>query len=176
LDNNCASTLIGQYMGALNNETAPIDEFNIENFQGGLECNIEELMQQEMNIDGLLDINIPLTAVSSSTVSNSVCNTVLMVDGSTTSTAATLAVQHQQLNQLQAQLQQQQIQQQHQQQQHHLQQQQQQQQQQLPSMLNNNNNTMSTGLELPTQVPTANLNARVQYSQQSVVTPPSWVH
>ena len=132
-------------------------------------------MQQEINIDGLLDINIPLTAVSSSTVSNSVCNTGLMVDGSTTTTAATLAVQHQQLNQLQAQLQQQQIQQQQHQQQHHLQQQQQQ-QQQLPSMLNNNNNTMTTGLELSTQVPTANLNARVQYSQQSVVTPPSWVH
>ena len=132
-------------------------------------------MQQEINIDGLLDINIPLTAVSSSTVNSSVCNTGLMVDGSTTTTAATLAAQHQQLNQLQAQLQQQQIQQQHQQQQHHLQQQQQQ-QQQLPSMLNNNNNTMTTGLELPTQVPTANLNARVQYSQQNVVTPPSWVH
>ncbi|KAI9580563.1 hypothetical protein GQX74_012644 [Glossina fuscipes] len=41
-DNNCASTLIGQCMEALNNET-PIVEFNIDNFQGGLECNIEEI-------------------------------------------------------------------------------------------------------------------------------------
>lgn len=122
-------------------------------------------MQQEINIDGLLDINIPLTAVNSSTGSNSACNTGLMVTGSTATTAASGLTTQQQLNQLHAQLQQQQ------------QQHQQQQQQQLPSMLNNNNNTsMTTGLELSTQVPTANLNARVQYSQQSVVTPPSWVH
>lgn len=125
-----------------------------------------QLMQQEINIDGLLDINIPLTGVNSSTGSNSVCNSGLMVGGTTTTTAASvLNTQQQQLNQLQAQLQQQQ----QQQQQHHH-------QQQLPSMLNNNTTTMTTGLELPTQTPTANLNARVQYSQQSVVTPPSWVH
>uniref|UniRef100_W8AXZ2 Forkhead box protein O n=1 Tax=Ceratitis capitata TaxID=7213 RepID=W8AXZ2_CERCA len=42
---------------------------------------------------------------------------------------------------------------------------------------NNNNNNNSNVLELPTAAQTqTNLNARVQYSQASVVTPPSWVH
>ncbi|XP_055847553.1 forkhead box protein O isoform X2 [Episyrphus balteatus] len=63
LEDNCASTLIGQCMEALNNQTQ-IDEFTIDNFHGGIECNIEELIQQEMSIDGLLDINIPLATLN----------------------------------------------------------------------------------------------------------------
>jgi len=44
LDNNCASTLIGQCLEVLNNEAQPIDEFNLENFPvGNLECNVEEV-------------------------------------------------------------------------------------------------------------------------------------
>ncbi|XP_037891722.1 forkhead box protein O [Glossina fuscipes] len=171
-DNNCASTLIGQCMEALNNET-PIVEFNIDNFQGGLECNIEELMQHEMSIDGLLDINIPLTAVSSNASTNTLNSSnnglIGCVNTANNITAADMVTAHQQLNQLQAQLQQQQ-----QQQQSHSQQQ----SQQLPPLLNSGNNTaaLTSGLELSTQSSGANMNARVQYTQSSVVTPPSWVH
>ena len=42
ISDNTASTLIGQCMEALNNQTQ-IDDFNIENFHGGLECNLEEV-------------------------------------------------------------------------------------------------------------------------------------
>lgn len=37
---------MGQYLGALNDEPTQIEEFNIENFQGGLECNVEEVRQK----------------------------------------------------------------------------------------------------------------------------------
>ncbi|KAL5273182.1 FOXO3 family protein [Megaselia abdita] len=54
-----ASTLIGQGQ--------------LDTFKGGLECNIEELIQQEMNIDGLLDISIPFNASNQATsVTNNV--------------------------------------------------------------------------------------------------------
>ncbi|XP_031624536.1 forkhead box protein O isoform X2 [Contarinia nasturtii] len=54
------STLMGQFMEALNSQTNLDDlNLNIDSFQGGLECNVDELIQQELNIDGLLDINIP---------------------------------------------------------------------------------------------------------------------
>ncbi|XP_011177773.1 forkhead box protein O isoform X1 [Zeugodacus cucurbitae] len=168
-DNNCASTLIGQCMEALNNEPQ-IDEFTLDSFQPGLDCNLEELIRQEMSIDGMLDINIPFTADPSS-VANDTANLVNSALGGANNTHQQQQQQHQQqLNQLQAQLPQQQ--------------QQQQQQQLMPSLLNsiasnnnNNNNNNSNMLELPTATPTqTNLNARVQYSQASVVTPPSWVH
>ncbi|KAH8268365.1 hypothetical protein KR026_005907 [Drosophila bipectinata] len=162
-DNNCASTLIGQCLEVLNSEAQPIDEFNLENFPvGNLECNVEELLQQEMSYGGLLDINIPLASVNTNLVNSSA-----PISNITTSTGTSLA-----LNQLQAQLQQQQ-----QQQQQLQQQQQHQQHQQQQLLLNNNNNTSSNNLELATQTSSTNLNARVQYSQPSVVTsPPSWVH
>ncbi|XP_030370018.1 forkhead box protein O isoform X2 [Scaptodrosophila lebanonensis] len=156
-----SSNLEGQCLEALNNEAQQIDEFNLENFQGGLECNVEELLQQEMNYDGLLDINIPLATVPAPNV--------ILANNSTTTTSTTLnpalatavssgSSSAAQLNQL---LQQQQ--------------QQQHQQQQQQVLLNNNNNS----LELSAQTQSTNLNAArvVQYSQPSVVTsPPSWVH
>ncbi|XP_055325940.1 forkhead box protein O-like isoform X3 [Sitodiplosis mosellana] len=56
------STLMGQFMEALNSQTNLDDlNLNIDSFQGGLECNVDELIQQELNIDGLLDINIPIS-------------------------------------------------------------------------------------------------------------------
>lgn len=56
------STLMGQFMEALNGQTNLDDlNLNIDSFQGGLECNVDELIQQELNIDGLLDINIPIS-------------------------------------------------------------------------------------------------------------------
>ncbi|KAH8278874.1 hypothetical protein KR018_010692 [Drosophila ironensis] len=167
-DNNCASTLIGQCLEALNSDAQPIDEFNLENFPvGNLECNVEELLQQEMSYDGLLDINIPLPSVN-----NSLVNSGAALNSLSTSTGSSLS-----LNQLQAQLQHQHQQQQQQQQLQQQQQQQQQQHQQQLLLANNNNNNSSSSLELATQTPSTNLNARVQYSQPSVVTsPPSWVH
>ncbi|ALC46083.1 foxo, partial [Drosophila busckii] len=36
------ASLDGQCLEALNNESQQIDEFNLENFHGGLECNVEE--------------------------------------------------------------------------------------------------------------------------------------
>ncbi|EDW24594.1 GL24235 [Drosophila persimilis] len=179
----------GQCLEVLNNEAQPIDEFNLENFPvGNLECNVEELLQQEMSYDGLLDINIPLANVStnaplvslvnnSTTLSSSSSN----LSGSTTTLSSSSLSAAVQLNQLQAQLQQQQ---QQQQQQQHLQQQQQQHHQHQQQLLlnnnnnNNNNNSSNSSLDLATQTAATNLNAaRVQYSQPSVVTsPPSWVH
>lgn len=81
---------MGQFIEALNNQTNLDDlNLNIDSFQGGLECNVDEviyrlsmclfslfshkilsiffsirntqLIQQELNIDGLLDINIPIS-------------------------------------------------------------------------------------------------------------------
>ncbi|XP_068155992.1 forkhead box protein O [Drosophila tropicalis] len=179
-DNNCASTLIGQCLEVLNNEAQPIDEFNLENFPvENLECNMEELLQQEMSYDGLLDINIPLAAVSTNApLVNLINNSSTTISsssniGCSTTTSSSSLSASAQLNQLQAQLQQQ-----HQQQQQAQQQQQQQQlQQQQQQLLLNNNNNNNNSLELATQTASANLNARVQYSQPSVVTsPPSWVH
>lgn len=54
------SNLDGQCMDAVSSQTQ-LEEFQIDNFQGGLECNIDELIQQEMNIDGRLDISIPFS-------------------------------------------------------------------------------------------------------------------
>ncbi|XP_067617885.1 forkhead box protein O [Eurosta solidaginis] len=174
---NCPSTFIGQCMEALNSGEQ-IDEFTLDNFQPGLECNLEELIRQEMSIDGTLDINIPL-ATDPTTVTNDSTNIVNNALGMTNSEQQQKQQQQQQqqqqqLNQLQIQL--------PQQQQHH---QQQQQPQLMPSLLNsinsnNNNNNINNSsnvLELPSSAQTqTNLNARVQYSQASVVTPPSWVH
>ncbi|XP_033163891.1 forkhead box protein O isoform X1 [Drosophila mauritiana] len=175
-DNNCASTLIGQCLEVLNNEAQPIDEFNLENFPvGNLECNVEELLQQEMSYGGLLDINIPLATVNTNLVNSSSgplsISNISNLSNISSNTGSSLS-----LNQLQAQLQQQQQQAQQQQQQQAQQQQQQHQQHQQQLLLNNNNNS-SSSLELATQTASTNLNARVQYSQPSVVTsPPSWVH
>jgi len=54
------STLMGQFMEVLNNQTNS-DDLNIDDFQGGLECDVDELIKQELSIDGMLDINIPMS-------------------------------------------------------------------------------------------------------------------
>ncbi|EDW42238.1 GM24148 [Drosophila sechellia] len=171
-----STSLEGQCLEVLNNEAQPIDEFNLENFPvGNLECNVEELLQQEMSYGGLLDINIPLATVNTNVV-NSSSGPLSISNISNLSNISSNSGSSLSLNQLQAQLQQQQQQAQQQQQQQAQQQQQQHQQHQQQLLLNNNNNG-SSSLELATQTVSTNLNARVQYSQPSVVTsPPSWVH
>ncbi|XP_074028904.1 forkhead box, sub-group O isoform X1 [Leptinotarsa decemlineata] len=54
------STMMGQLMGALNN-SAILDDLNInvESLQGGFECNVEELIKHELNMEGSLDFNFP---------------------------------------------------------------------------------------------------------------------
>ncbi|CAD7090410.1 unnamed protein product [Hermetia illucens] len=68
-EESAPSTLMGQFIEALNNQQTQIEEFNLDTFQGGLECNVEELIQQELSIDGLLDINIPITTSNQNTTS-----------------------------------------------------------------------------------------------------------
>lgn len=124
------STLMGQFMEALNSQTNLDDlGINLESFQGGLECNVDEVyinihindmiyvfmfnnnylmynlsfikiciyiycaqvIQSELNIDGLLDINIPITNHNSNgshtntTQSNSIGSISLPQTQSTTS-------------------------------------------------------------------------------------------
>lgn len=69
IEDNIPSTLMGQVIEALNSQPQ-IDEFNLDSFHGGLECNVEELIQQELSIDGLLDINIPITTTNQNTTSH----------------------------------------------------------------------------------------------------------
>lgn len=54
------STLMGQFMEVLNSQNDDLN--NIESIQGGLDCDVDELIQQELNIDGTLDINFPMTS------------------------------------------------------------------------------------------------------------------
>ncbi|KAL5283913.1 FOXO3.2 family protein [Megaselia abdita] len=91
LDDNSASTLIGQCMEALNSQT-PLDEFQLDTFTGGLECNIEELIQQEMNIDGLLDINIPFSVSNQSTtiINNQSSSTPTLLSNNNSPTTTSL--------------------------------------------------------------------------------------
>ncbi|KYB29255.1 Forkhead box protein O-like Protein [Tribolium castaneum] len=43
------STMMGQLMGALNNSTVLDDlNINVESFQGGFDCNVEELIKHEL--------------------------------------------------------------------------------------------------------------------------------
>lgn len=52
------STMMGQLMGALNNSTILDDlNINVESLQGGFDCNVEELIKHELNMDGSLDFN-----------------------------------------------------------------------------------------------------------------------
>ncbi|KAJ8926173.1 hypothetical protein NQ314_021481 [Rhamnusium bicolor] len=54
------STMMGQLMGALNNSTILDDlNINVESLQGGFECNVEELIKHELNMEGSLDFNFP---------------------------------------------------------------------------------------------------------------------
>lgn len=95
-------------MEALNNQTNLDDlNLNIDSFQGGLECNVDEvslltsiyhiskthffriskdkkkqffsqqLIQQELNIDGLLDINIPISTHYTGSHLNQTQNTTI---------------------------------------------------------------------------------------------------
>lgn len=43
LAESAPSTLMGQFIEALNNQQTQIEEFNLDTFQGGLECNVEEV-------------------------------------------------------------------------------------------------------------------------------------
>lgn len=54
------STMMGQMMAALNN-SAILDDLNInvESLQGGFDCNVEELINHELNMGGSLDFNFP---------------------------------------------------------------------------------------------------------------------
>ncbi|XP_008201201.1 forkhead box protein O isoform X2 [Tribolium castaneum] len=52
------STMMGQLMGALNNSTVLDDlNINVESFQGGFDCNVEELIKHELSMEGSLDFN-----------------------------------------------------------------------------------------------------------------------
>ncbi|XP_044258346.1 forkhead box protein O isoform X1 [Tribolium madens] len=54
------STMMGQLMGALNNSTVLDDlNINVESFQGGFDCNVEELIKHELSMEGSLDFNFP---------------------------------------------------------------------------------------------------------------------
>ncbi|XP_063704582.1 forkhead box protein O isoform X2 [Culicoides brevitarsis] len=62
-DSNTPQTLMGQFMNALNNSSpSNVDDLNIDvdGLQGGLECNVDEIIKQEFSIDGSLDFNFPL--------------------------------------------------------------------------------------------------------------------
>ncbi|KAJ8953776.1 hypothetical protein NQ318_015435 [Aromia moschata] len=52
------STMMGQLMGALHSSTA-IDEINInvDSLQGGFDCNVDEVINHTLNMDGNLDFN-----------------------------------------------------------------------------------------------------------------------
>lgn len=52
------STMMGQLMGALNN-SAILDDLNIniESFQGGFDCNVDEVIKHELSMEGSLDFN-----------------------------------------------------------------------------------------------------------------------
>lgn len=54
------STMMGQLMGALNSSTILDDlNINVESLQGGFDCNVEELIKHELNMEGSLDFNFP---------------------------------------------------------------------------------------------------------------------
>ena len=54
------STMMGQLMGALNSSTVLDDlNINVESFQGGFDCNVEELIKHELSMEGSLDFNFP---------------------------------------------------------------------------------------------------------------------
>ncbi|XP_023712611.2 forkhead box protein O isoform X3 [Cryptotermes secundus] len=52
------STMMGQLMGALNNNALLDDlNLNIETLHGGFDCNVEEVIKHELSMDGSLDFN-----------------------------------------------------------------------------------------------------------------------
>jgi len=57
-DTPAPSTMMGQLMGALNNNALLDDlNLNIETLQGGFDCNVEEVIKHELSMDGSLDFN-----------------------------------------------------------------------------------------------------------------------
>ncbi|XP_045480751.1 forkhead box protein O-like [Harmonia axyridis] len=50
-----ASTMMGQLMGALNQNQ--LDDLSIMELHGSFDCNVEELIKHELNMDGSLDFN-----------------------------------------------------------------------------------------------------------------------
>ncbi|KAL0280880.1 UNVERIFIED_CONTAM: hypothetical protein PYX00_002043 [Menopon gallinae] len=62
------STMMGQLMGALNDSTVLDDlTLNIESFQGGFNCNVDEVIKHELSMDGSLDFNFSHNQTSLST-------------------------------------------------------------------------------------------------------------
>uniref|UniRef100_U5EY80 Forkhead box protein O n=1 Tax=Corethrella appendiculata TaxID=1370023 RepID=U5EY80_9DIPT len=58
---NTPQTLMGQFMEALNNQTNLDDlNINLESFQGGLDCNVDEVIKHELSMEGSLDFNFPI--------------------------------------------------------------------------------------------------------------------
>lgn len=52
------STMMGQLMGALNNQQLLDDlNINIESLPGGFECNVDEVIKHELRMEGTLDFN-----------------------------------------------------------------------------------------------------------------------
>lgn len=49
------STMMGQYIGALN--VSDDLNINVESLQGGFDCNVEDIIQHELNTEGCLDFN-----------------------------------------------------------------------------------------------------------------------
>ncbi|XP_076257658.1 forkhead box, sub-group O isoform X7 [Rhynchophorus ferrugineus] len=49
------STMMGQYIGALN--VGDDLNINVESLQGGFDCNVEDIIQHELNAEGCLDFN-----------------------------------------------------------------------------------------------------------------------
>ncbi|XP_030755757.1 forkhead box protein O isoform X2 [Sitophilus oryzae] len=49
------STMMGQYIGALN--VSDDLNINVESLQGGFDCNVDDIIQQELNAEGCLDFN-----------------------------------------------------------------------------------------------------------------------
>uniref|UniRef100_A0A336LLZ6 Forkhead box protein O n=1 Tax=Culicoides sonorensis TaxID=179676 RepID=A0A336LLZ6_CULSO len=61
-DSNTPQTLMGQFMEALNSQTNLDDlNINLDGFQGGLDCNVDEVIKHELSVDGSLEFNFPIS-------------------------------------------------------------------------------------------------------------------
>ncbi|CAO1434856.1 unnamed protein product [Diamesa hyperborea] len=57
-DHNIPQTLMGQFMEALNSQPNLDDlSLSLESFQGGLDCNVDEVIKHELSMGGPLDFN-----------------------------------------------------------------------------------------------------------------------
>ncbi|CAM6031865.1 unnamed protein product, partial [Sphagnum compactum] len=101
LSDNTPQTLMGQFMEALNGQTHLDDlNINLEPFQGGLDCNVDEVIKHELSVDGSLDFNFPMAHQQQHNGHNSytICTTqpqetvLSTLNGTTTSPS--VVVQH----------------------------------------------------------------------------------